>query len=265
MKTLEEKGIGRPSTYASILSVIQNREYVEKNQGRFYPTELGMLVSDMLVKNFSDIFDVAYTARMEEELDDVEEGKLSWTDALDEFYKKFKKDLRVAERDMVDIKGEGIPTDVKCEKCGKPMVIRLGRNGQFMACTGYPECDGTSDLPPDLAAKYASAGPPAPEVAAENCEKCGKPMLVKRGRFGYFLACTGYPECKSTKKIIIKEGHGHGGGRPAAGGEVPRVRQPPGDQARPLWAIHRVQQLSHVQIREARNAGNSLPGKRLHG
>jgi DNA topoisomerase-1 len=87
------------------------------------------------------------------------------------------------------------------------MVIRLGRNGQFMACTGYPECDGTSDLPPELAAKYASAGPPAPEVAAENCEKCGKPMIVKRGRFGYFLACTGYPECRSTKKIIMKEGN----------------------------------------------------------
>ena len=207
VKTLEEKGIGRPSTYASILSVIQNREYVEKNQGRFYPTELGMLVSDMLVKNFSDIFDVAYTARMEEELDEVEDGKLSWTDALDEFYKKFKKDLRLAERDMVDIKGEGIPTDVKCEKCGKPMVIRLGRNGQFLACTGYPDCDGTSDLPPELAAKYSSAAPPAPEVAAENCEKCGKPMVVKRGRFGYFLACTGYPECRSTKKIVMKEGN----------------------------------------------------------
>ena len=148
VKALEEKGIGRPSTYASILSVIQNREYVEKNQGRFYPTELGMLVSDMLVKNFSDIFDVAYTAHMEEELDEVEDGKLSWTDALDEFYTKFKHDLHLAESHMVDIKGEGIPTEIKCEKCGKPMVIRLGRNGQFLACTGYPECDGTSDLPP---------------------------------------------------------------------------------------------------------------------
>jgi len=207
VKMLEEKGIGRPSTYASILSVIQNREYVEKNQGRFYPTELGMLVSDLLVKNFRDIFDVAYTARMEEELDEVEEGKLSWTDALDEFYKKFKKDLRLAEREMVDVKGEGIPTAIKCEKCGKPMVIRLGRNGQFLACTGYPDCDGTSDLPPALAAQYASAAPPAPEVAAENCQKCGKPMTVKRGRFGYFLACTGYPECRNTKKIVIKEGN----------------------------------------------------------
>jgi len=206
VKALEEKGIGRPSTYASILSVIQNRDYVEKQQGRFYPTELGMLVSDLLVKNFRDIFDVAYTARMEEELDDVEDGKVAWTDALGEFYKKFKKDLRVAEREMDDIKGEGIPTDVKCEKCGKPMVIRLGRNGQFLACTGYPECDGTSDLTPELAARYGTGAPAAPEVAEQNCEKCGKPMAVKRGRFGYFLACTGYPECRNTKKIVVKEG-----------------------------------------------------------
>ena len=171
VKALEEKGIGRPSTYATILVTIQNREYVEKLQGRFYPTQLGMLVSDMLVKNFSDIFEVAYTARMEEELDEVEEGKLTWTEALEDFYKKFKKDLRVAEREMEDIKGEGIPTDLKCEKCGKPMVIRLGRNGAFLSCTGYPECDGTSDLPPELAAKYSTAGPPAPEVAEQIVRK----------------------------------------------------------------------------------------------
>ncbi len=205
VKALEEKGIGRPSTYASILSVIQNREYVHKAQGRFYPTELGMVVSDLLVKNFSDIFDLAYTARMEEELDEVEEGKLSWQEALDEFYRKFKKDLRNAEREMDDIKGEGIPTDEKCEKCGRPMVIRLGRNGKFLACTGYPDCDGTRDLPPELASEHQT-GPPAPEVPEQTCEKCGKPMTVKRGRFGYFLACTGYPECRNTKKIIMKEG-----------------------------------------------------------
>src|SRR5579859_83103 len=209
VKTLEEKGIGRPSTYSAILTVIQNRAYVEKTQGRFYPTELGMVVCELLVKNFSDIFDLAYTARMEEELDEVEEGKLSWTDALDEFYKKFKKNLRLAERDMEDIKGEGIATEITCEKCGKPMKIRLGRNGQFLACTGYPDCDGTRDLTAEEAKKYgisAAVGPPAPEVAEQVCEKCGKPMAVKRGRFGFFLACTGYPECRNTKKIVMKEG-----------------------------------------------------------
>jgi len=206
VKALEEKGIGRPSTYASILSVIQNRDYVEKVQGRFFPTELGMVVNDLLVKNFTDIFDVAYTARMEEELDEVEEGKMTWTAALEDFYGKFSSDLKRAERDMVDIKGEGIPTDVKCEKCGKPMVIRLGRNGQFLACTGYPDCDGTRDLTPELAAQYATGAPPAPEVPDQVCEKCGRPMATKRSRFGYFLGCTGYPECKNTRKIVMKEG-----------------------------------------------------------
>jgi DNA topoisomerase-1 len=206
VKALEEKGIGRPSTYASILSVIQNRDYVEKVQGRFFPSELGMVVNDLLVKNFTDIFDIAYTARMEEELDEVEEGKLSWTQALEEFYVKFKKELDRAGREMVDIKGEGIPTDIKCEKCGRPMVIRLGRNGRFLACTGYPECDGTSDLPPELAAEYATGAPPAPEIEDQVCDKCGKPMAVKRSRFGYFLGCSGYPECKNTRKIAIKEG-----------------------------------------------------------
>src|SRR5437899_6399861 len=165
-----------------------------------------MMVSEMLVKNFTEIFDVAYTGRMEEELDDIEEGKLSWTKALEDFYKKFKRDLRVAQRDMADIKGEGIPTEVKCEKCGKPMHIRLGRNGQFLACTGYPDCDCTSDLTPELAAQYGTGAPAAPEVAEQACEKCGKAMAVKRGRFGYFLACTGYPECRNTKKIVMKEG-----------------------------------------------------------
>ncbi|HEV2379751.1 MAG TPA: type I DNA topoisomerase [Terriglobia bacterium] len=206
VKALEEKGIGRPSTYASILSVIQNRDYVEKVQGRFFPSELGMVVNDLLVKNFSDIFDIAYTARMEEELDEVEEGKLPWTQALAEFYGKFKKELERAGREMVDIKGEGIPTDVKCAKCGLPMVIRLGRNGRFLACTGYPECDGTSDLTPELAAEYATGAPPAPEVADQICDKCGRPMAMKRSRFGYFLGCSGYPECKNTRKIVIKEG-----------------------------------------------------------
>ncbi len=209
VKTLEEKGIGRPSTYSAILTVIQNRAYVEKTQGRFYPTELGMVVCDLLVKNFSDIFDFAYTAHMEEELDEVEEGRMTWTDTLDDFYKKFKKDLRLAKREMEDIKGEGIATDIKCEKCGKPMNIRLGRNGQFLACTGYPDCDGTRDLTAEEAAKFgisATVGPPAPEVAEQTCEKCGKPMAVKRGRFGFFLACTGYPECRNTKKIVMKEG-----------------------------------------------------------
>ena len=198
VKMLEEKGIGRPSTYAAILSTIQNRAYVRKVKGRFYLVELGMIVTDLLVKSFSDIFDVAYTVRMEEELDEVEEGNTPWKRVLKEFYTKFKKDLKIAKKEMDDIKGEGIPTEEKCEKCGAPMVIRLGRHGRFLACTKYPDCKNTRPVASDLAGDDNNM----PDVDEETCENCGKPMAVKRGRFGPFMACTGYPECKTTMKIV---------------------------------------------------------------
>lgn len=200
VKTLEEKGIGRPSTYATILTTIQDREYVTKDQGKFKPTELGTVVTEMLVKHFEDIFDIQYTARMEEELDEVEEGKMTWVQALDEFYKKFEKDLKKASKNMENLKKQEIPTDEVCEKCGSPMVIKWGQFGRFMACSGYPECKNTKEITTDEAAKEGG------EASAENaepepCENCGKPMALKRGRFGQFLACTGYPECKTTRKI----------------------------------------------------------------
>ena len=198
VKTLEEKGIGRPSTYATILSTIQNREYVRKVKGRFYLVELGMIVTDLLLKSFSDIFAVAYTARMEEELDEVEEGQIPWKRVIKEFYAKFKRDLKIAGKEMDDIKGEGIPTKEKCEECGAPMVIRLGRHGRFMACTKYPDCKNTRPIVSELPGDDNSL----PEVDEETCENCGKPMAVKRGRFGPFLACTGYPDCKTTLKIV---------------------------------------------------------------
>jgi DNA topoisomerase-1 len=200
VKTLEEKGIGRPSTYATILTTIQDREYVTKDQGKFRPTELGTVVTEMLVKHFEEIFDIQYTARMEEELDEVEEGKMTWVQALDEFYKKFEKDLKKASKNMENLKKQEIPTDEKCEKCGSPMVIKWGQFGRFMACSGYPECKNTKEITTDEAPKEGG------EASAENaepepCENCGKPMALKRGRFGQFLACTGYPECKTTRKI----------------------------------------------------------------
>jgi DNA topoisomerase-1 len=198
VKTLEEKGIGRPSTYATILTTIQDREYVSKDQGKFKPSELGTVVTDMLVKHFEDIFDVQYTARMEEELDEVEDGKMTWVQALDEFYKKFEKDLKKASKNMENLKKKEIPTDEKCEKCGSPMVIKWGQFGRFMACSGYPECKNTKEITSDEAAKEGEA---AAEAEPEPCENCGKPMALKRGRFGQFLACTGYPECKTTRKI----------------------------------------------------------------
>jgi len=196
VKALEENGIGRPSTYASIISVIQAREYVNKIEGKFKPTFLGMmLVEKLLSPAFDDILDVNYTRELEEDLDKIESGVSNYESTLSEFYKKFKKDLKRAAKDMPNMK-EGYEPEppVACDKCGKPMVIKAGRFGLFLACSGYPDCENTRELD-------------APEPGAEGdieetCENCGKPMVVKRGRFGQFLACTGYPECKTTRKII---------------------------------------------------------------
>jgi DNA topoisomerase-1 len=198
VKVLEEKGIGRPSTYAAIMTTITDREYAAKKETRFMPTELGMIVNDLLVENFDDLFNVKYTARMEEELDEIEEGKLPWTAALAEFYGKFTKDLEKAKQNMRDVKRQEIITDIKCENCGSFMAKKFGRYGEFLACTNYPECKTTKDLAKvnDEAGEETHA-----EAAEELCENCGRPMAMKRGRFGQFLACTGYPECKTTRKI----------------------------------------------------------------
>ena len=200
VKELEEKGIGRPSTYASILSVIQDKHYVNKELKRYFPTRLGEIVNDLLVENFPDILDVKFTAQMEEELDDVEEGKLKWVDALRDFYKPFSKTLKKAEKEMTNLKAQATPTDVTCEKCGKPMVVKWGRHGEFLACSAYPDCKSTREFVRDdsdnIKIKVA-------EETDEKCEKCGADMVVKRGRFGKFLACSKYPECKTTKAIGI--------------------------------------------------------------
>ena len=199
VKELEEKGIGRPSTYATILSTIQEREYVQKQQLRFVPTELGMVVTDLLVENFDDIFDLAYTAKMEDALDEIEDGKQEWVATLDDFYHKFEKDLRRAEKHMVDIKRMEKPTDLSCEKCGRSMVVKWGRHGSFLACSGYPDCTNTRELNVDLPDLKVSE---IQEQEPENfCENCGRPMILKRGRFGQFLACSGYPDCKTTRRI----------------------------------------------------------------
>ncbi len=198
VKVLEEKGIGRPSTYASIMTVIQDREYVARKEGRFLPTELGFIVNDLLVDSFEGLFNVTYTAHMEQELDEIEEGKMEWRDALAEFYEKFTKDLDAAKHHMRDVKRQEIITDEKCENCGSPMAIKFGKYGQFLACTNYPDCKTTRDIPK---ANDEAGGEAKVEAAEELCENCGKPMALKRGRFGQFLACTGYPECKTTRKI----------------------------------------------------------------
>jgi DNA topoisomerase-1 len=196
VKALEENGIGRPSTYASIISVIQAREYVNKIEGRFKPTVLGMmLVERLLSPVFDDILDVEYTRNLEEDLDKIEEGTEDYESTLSSFYKKFARDLKRAAREMINLK-EGVEPSppVTCDKCGKPMVIKAGKFGLFLACSGYPECENTREL--------ETPEPGAEGEIEETCENCGKPMAVKRGRFGQFLACTGYPECKTTRKLI---------------------------------------------------------------
>jgi len=203
VKELEADGIGRPSTYASILGTIQEREYVTKEGGRFVPTELGMVVTDLLVESFDDIFDLTYTARMEEELDEIEEGKMDWRQAMAEFYGRFRVDLERAETHMTDIKRMEKPTDLICDKCGKPMVIKWGRHGSFIACTGYPECTNTRELTVDL--PDVDKVDLAEQGDEEYCVNCGRPMVLKKGRFGQFYACSGYPDCKTTKPVGKRE------------------------------------------------------------
>ncbi len=205
VKALEEKGIGRPSTYAAIMTTILAREYVEKLEGRFHPTELGKTVNDLLIEGgFADLFNETYTARMEEELDSVEEGKLKWTDALHEFYNKFSLDLIAFTEYTGRIKNEEIPTDEVCLKCEtKGMVRKRGRFGKYLKCL---KCEATRDAEPKAIANGGAQGteagggneaPAEPEI----CELCDKPMQLKRGRFGPFLGCTGYPECRNIRKI----------------------------------------------------------------
>ena len=205
VKELEADGVGRPSTYASILTTIQDREYVKKEGGKFVPTELGMIVSDLLVENFADIFDVGYTARMEEELDEIEEGRRNWRDLMREFYERFEQDLSRAVEQMRDIKRMEMPTDQTCDKCGKPMVIKWGKHGSFLACSGYPDCTNTRQLARQLHELNGTAEGEVVEVseqdATEYCPNCGREMVLKKGRFGNFLACSGYPDCKTTKQL----------------------------------------------------------------
>jgi DNA topoisomerase-1 len=211
VKELEEKGIGRPSTYAAILSTIQDRGYVEKKEGRLHPTELGVMVNGLLVKSFPDIVSTDFTAQMEERLDQVEDGQFDWVKLLDGFYGPFKKDLEKAKVEMRDIKREEKATDQVCEKCGKPMVIKWGRNGHFLACSGYPDCRNTKEFTQNADGSLTIVATTRP--SDQICPTCGSPMVIKRGRFGEFLACSRYPDCKTTSPISLgvdcpKEGCG---------------------------------------------------------
>jgi DNA topoisomerase I len=198
VKELERRGIGRPSTYASIVSVIQDKAYVEKDNNRkFRPTERGLVVTDLLVESLPEVLDIAFTAQMEEKLDEVEDGQVDWRQLLGDFYAGFSKRLEVAAVQMKDIKKEVIETDILCDKCGQAnMVVKWGRNGRFLACPRYPECKNAREYTNGNGSESSRAEPVETD---EICEACGRNLVVKNGRNGRFLACPGYPECKTVK------------------------------------------------------------------
>ena len=195
VKELEAKGIGRPSTYAQIISTLQDREYVEKMDNRYFEgTERGQTVNKFLVATFPNIFDVEFTAKMEDKLDRIEDGKEDWVESVRQFYGSWKGPLEDANARRKELKQSfQEETDVVCEECGKNMVVKWGRNGRFLACPGYPQCKNTKPLEEDR----------EPAETDEVCEQCEKPMVVKTGRYGRFLACSGYPDCKNVKPFSL--------------------------------------------------------------
>ncbi len=260
VKELEENGIGRPSTYASIIATIETREYIEKREARLFPTELGFVVTDLLVEHFQDIMNVEYTAAMEQELDEIEEGKDNLLNTLGQFWKKFEKDLKKAQAEMKDVKAMEEKTDETCDKCGSPMVLKWGRYGKFLACSAYPECKNTRQM-------TGEGGDGAPEVhqdvLKEVCPKDGQPMVVKKGRFGPFLACSNYPECKTTKRLVR-----------GAAGKLEVEQLPPIDEKCPecgqdlMWrrgrfgpfiACSNYPECKYIKKKEAKEIGMSCP------
>jgi DNA topoisomerase-1 len=195
VKALEELGIGRPSTYASILgTIINDRGYVRRERRTLFPTELGTEVTDLLMPFFQDIMNVEFTAQMEDELDKVEEGELDWVKAVKDFYGPFEKDLKKAKKEMVNQKA-GAETGEACPECGEALLERRGRFGKFFACSAYPDCKYTRDAGKNQRAED--------EPTNETCPSCAKPMVIKHGRFGKFIACSGYPDCKTTKPVTL--------------------------------------------------------------
>ena len=201
VKALEENGVGRPSTYAAILSTIQDKEYTILAERKFSPTDLGKLVNGLLVDHFPGIMNVEFTASMEKKLDNVEEGKIKWLDVLREFYGPFKERLILAKEKMKSVKRGGVPTDIPCSLCDGMMVIKWGRMGEFLACEKYPECKHTQNFKKLEDGKIVPIEREEPEETGKVCEKCGRPMVYKHGRYGKFLACSGYPECKHIPAI----------------------------------------------------------------
>jgi DNA topoisomerase-1 len=201
VKELEENGIGRPSTYASILSTIRDKGYVELVKRYFKPSELGLIVNDLLVENFPKVLDVAFTAKMEHDLDRIENAEAKALDILNDFYQPFHERLETAREKMLNIKGVGMPTGLKCPRCGKELHIKVGKNGPFLACEGYPECSYSSNYERDEKGRIHPVESGTDQETDKTCPKCGSPMVIKQGRYGEFLACSGYPQCKHTESL----------------------------------------------------------------
>jgi DNA topoisomerase-1 len=202
VKELEENGIGRPSTYATILSTIREKGYVDLVKGYFHPSELGFIVNDLLVANFPDVFGVEFTARMEDNLDRVETADIDVINVLSTFYGPFKAKLEKAEQEMLSVKGVGIPTGLTCPQCGREELhIKVGKNGHFLACNGYPECNYSRDYQRDEKGRILAVELNQQAATDRTCPKCNKPMVAKRGKYGEFLACSGYPACNHTESI----------------------------------------------------------------
>jgi len=206
VKELEENGIGRPSTYASILSTIQDKGYVDFVKGYFKPSELGFIVNDLLVQTFPDIFSVDFTAKLENRLDGIEEARIKIIEVLSRFYKPFLEKLKNAPDSMLSIKGVGFETKLKCPVCNGSLNIKVGKNGPFLACNNYPECRFTRDYTRGEKGEIQPVELPPEEITDKICDQCGRPMVMKRGRYGNFLACSGYPECKNTQSLVNGNG-----------------------------------------------------------
>ncbi|MGM0681007.1 MAG: type I DNA topoisomerase [Thermodesulfobacteriota bacterium] len=199
VKALEENGVGRPSTYASILSTIQKKEYVELRERKFSPTDLGKVVNELLVNHFPEIMDIEFTASMEDKLDNVEGGDMDWQELLKNFYTPFRQALEKAKKEMKSIKSKADPTDIKCPECGGNLVLKWGKMGEFLACDRYPDCHYTCDFKRDQDGRIIAEEKKKEEESEEICEKCSRNMVYKKGRYGRFLACSGYPECKNIR------------------------------------------------------------------
>jgi DNA topoisomerase-1 len=218
VKAMEENGIGRPSTYSAILSNIQEKGYVALEKGYFHPSELGCIVSDLLVANFPDIFNVDFTAQMENDLDRVEAAEADAEEVLNSFYQVFESRVAQAAQEMHSVKGVGVPTDLSCPACGRQLHIKVGKNGPFLACEGYPECTYSRNYSRDEKGRIHPIEPSHEAAEGQLCDKCGRQMIVRQGKYGDFLACSGYPECKNTRSI-----NGSGKNAPSTGVRCPQA------------------------------------------